>query len=56
VLKRHHVRVEEVGVTRNLERRRRQFSLVTTCPEKLPEEALVSDLSGLPDVIEVRLE
>ncbi|MBV8880955.1 MAG: MgtC/SapB family protein [Planctomycetaceae bacterium] len=56
VLKKYRIRVDELGMTRNQERRRVIRSAVAACPEKLPVPELVAELSRLPGVIEVRLE
>jgi len=56
VLQRHGIHLDELGVARNLERHRVVLTAVASCPEKLEEAALATDLSQLSGVIEVRVE
>jgi len=56
LLHQRHIRLDEVGVSHNLEDHRLTLNLITACPEKMSNPDLVREIAGIPGVIEVRVE
>lgn len=56
VLGKHRIRVDELGIERNLERHRTTLTARAACPEQMEEGIVVRDLARLAGVLDVRLE
>jgi putative Mg2+ transporter-C (MgtC) family protein len=56
LLQKHGVRLDEVGVSHQLEDHRLTLNLVAACPEKMSHPELARDIGRIPGVVEVRIE